>query len=241
MMIVDPYRFAPGGGGGSDPDFANVVFLSGFEGADGGTTFTDESSYARSLTTIGDAQIDTAQFKYGASSALFDGTGDRISAAHDSLLSFAGLEFTIELWARFVDNNVSRGLLSKSAAAAANSAWRLDRDSSNRLLFVYHYGTSNANPPPLAIPADSNWHHLVAERVGDNVAVAVDGVFGTINSMASSTINAGTDAMFIGARQQGGTTVTQMNGHLDEVRITRGSNRYNLTNFTPPTAAFPRS
>ena len=56
---------------GGDPYFANVVLLAGNEsGADGTTTFLDQSSYARTLTAVGNAQWDTAQAPTGQTSSI---------------------------------------------------------------------------------------------------------------------------------------------------------------------------
>ena len=68
---------ASGGlGPAPNPPFSNVTLLSGFEGADMSTSFTDESEDARIISGFGNAQIDTAQFRFGSSSLLLDGTGD---------------------------------------------------------------------------------------------------------------------------------------------------------------------
>jgi len=66
----------------TDPNIASVKLLLGFEGADGSTTITDESPAAKGSATIsGNAQIDTAQAKFGSSSLLLDGVTpfDKIS------------------------------------------------------------------------------------------------------------------------------------------------------------------
>src|SRR3972149_9214360 len=47
------------------------------DGANGSTTFTDEMGQA--VTANGNAQISTAQSKFGGASGLFDGTGDYLS------------------------------------------------------------------------------------------------------------------------------------------------------------------
>ena len=44
------------------------------DGADGSTTFIDESG--KTWTRAGNAQIDTSQYKFGGASGLFDGSGD---------------------------------------------------------------------------------------------------------------------------------------------------------------------
>jgi hypothetical protein len=54
--------------------------LLNFEGADTSTTFIDD--FGNSWSAIGNAQIDTAQFKFGTSSLLCDGTGDGITTSN---------------------------------------------------------------------------------------------------------------------------------------------------------------
>ena len=51
-------------------------------GADGSQTFTDSSPSSKTVTTYGNAQIDTAQSKFGGASGLFPGGTDYISIAN---------------------------------------------------------------------------------------------------------------------------------------------------------------
>lgn len=62
------YRGAAPAGGGGDIDFANVAMLLHFDGADGDSVITDSSSYARTMTRQGTAEVDTAQSVFGGSS-----------------------------------------------------------------------------------------------------------------------------------------------------------------------------
>lgn len=90
-------------GGGSDPLFSDVLFLSNMQGTNGGTTFTDASPIGRTLTRFGNAQTSTAQFIYGDSSAYFDGSGDyvQVGAGNDADLDVSGAsDFTVEYWFR---------------------------------------------------------------------------------------------------------------------------------------------
>src|SRR5262245_57173192 len=51
-------------------------------GADGSTTITDFSPSQRgNATVVGNAQVDTAQFKFGTGSLLLDGAGDALRYA----------------------------------------------------------------------------------------------------------------------------------------------------------------
>lgn len=63
---------------------------------DGATQFYDESG--KVWTASGNAQLDTAQYKWTAS-GLFDGDGDYISTPDHDDFAFGSGDFTIDLWA----------------------------------------------------------------------------------------------------------------------------------------------
>jgi hypothetical protein len=97
----------------SDKHFASVRLLLGFEGSDGSTTFVDDGATGHTVTASGNAQIDTAQLKFGASSGLFDGNGDFLTVSDHADWVLGNLPFTIEGFVRFA------GLNTGSAAAAS--------------------------------------------------------------------------------------------------------------------------
>ena len=66
------------------------------DGTNGSTTFTDASLRMNPITANGDAQISTAQSKFGDSSAYFDGTGDYLSVADREDFDFGTSNFTID-------------------------------------------------------------------------------------------------------------------------------------------------
>ena len=71
-----------------------------FEGTDASTTFTDQTG--KTVTPSGNAQIDTAQKRWGTSSGLFDGTGDYLTVTDaNNDLDIGTSDFTIESWVRF--------------------------------------------------------------------------------------------------------------------------------------------
>src|SRR5574341_11082 len=63
-----------------------------FEGADASTVIIDE--FGNSWSAQGNAQIDTAQFKFGASSLLLDGTGDYVESLNISTLGDGSWEMS---------------------------------------------------------------------------------------------------------------------------------------------------
>jgi hypothetical protein len=145
-MMVNPYVLAPaGGGGGPDPNWANVVLLMGFEGADASTTFVDESSVGRTMTAIGNAQIDTAQFKFGAASGLFDGSGDVVTAADSADWDFGSGDFTIEMFVRH-SVNASQGYV-EQYTGGGNRSWSFIRESNQLRFFCWIRGGRLSTAP----------------------------------------------------------------------------------------------
>ncbi|TIQ46361.1 MAG: hypothetical protein E5X49_02025 [Mesorhizobium sp.] len=113
-----------------DTFFAKAKLLLGFEGADGATSAADESPPQHAMTFIGDAQIDTAQFKFGSSSCLFDGTGDYLSTPNstDWDLSTANSDqFTIDFQVRPGGGPFSGlGIMGKAGGNGNFGWWWLD-------------------------------------------------------------------------------------------------------------------
>eukprot|EP01041_Mallomonas_annulata_P026842 gene26842-48282_t len=121
-FLLNPARFAGGGGGGpTDPDFANVSLLCHFDGADTSTTITDNSPSPKTLTAYGNAQIDTAQSKFGGASLLLDGTGDYVSTPADTVFNFGSGEFTVEAWVRFASLTGDQTITGQCGASGLNT------------------------------------------------------------------------------------------------------------------------
>lgn len=226
--------YAGGGGGGSDPYFSNVVSLLHFDGADGSTTFTDQKG--KTWTVGGNAQIDTAQSKFGGASGLFDGSGDYLEAADSADWDFGSGDFTIECWMRPAVVNIRHTICIKSSLAQVTS-WALylvntqfefnasTNDTSWDVVNARLFGTATAN----------TWTHVAVSRSGTNWYYFQDGVQQGATGSASGTLSANTRVVRIG--YQGSHS---LNGWLDDLRITKGVARY-TSNFTPPSAAFPDS
>ena len=59
--------------------FSNVSLLLHGDGTNGSTLIKDSSPRMNTVTAVGNAQISTAQSKFGGSSIAFDGTGDSLT------------------------------------------------------------------------------------------------------------------------------------------------------------------
>lgn len=233
-----------GGGGGSDPYFANVVLLLGFEGSDGATSTTDESPSAHSFTFNGNSQLDTAQAAFGVSSCLFDGTGDYLSTPDhaDWLLSSANSDtFTIEFWIR-AHGNVSNQRVMGQAPAVGNWSWDINSSFSTGTGDVSFRYTSNGSTATVLTSASMSldaWHYIaVSKNSAGKIRLWRDGTLDVSNTPANSAMFNSTGAFEIGRN----FATANLNGWMDEIRITKGVCRYDTDgSITVPTAAFPRS
>jgi hypothetical protein len=228
--------------GPTDPSFAQVVLLLGFEGADGSTTVTDESGFAHGTASVsGNAQIDTAQFKYGASSALFDGTGDAFRFADSSdWLSGTG-NFTIECFYRTTTIAAGTRILFGQWSSVPNLGWYLWNDTAQMGMQVSVSGSDSftvAQSSAGAI-ATNTWYHIAADYNGTKYRIYIDGVMVGSSTTARNIANSNLE-LVLGSNAAVGSFF--LNGWLDEVRITKGTARYASDGgFTPPSALFPRS
>lgn len=233
-MIVNPYVFAALA---SDPNFANVVLLCHFDGSDGSTTFTDEKGHT--LTAVADAQIDTAQSKWGGASGLFDGTGDRVTAADSADWDFGAGDFTIEAWVRF-NNTTGFQIFASQYNNASQRAWEFRKDDTGNLAFFYSTDGGAVNVVTVTGtwgPTTGQWYYVAAKRATTTLSVWADGVQVASGSAGTDTIHNSTTLLRIGNRF---STTEQLffNGWMDDLRITKGVAR---DVSVVPTAAFPNS
>ena len=79
-----------------------------FDGANGSTGIADSSAggAAHAWSAAGNAQISTAQSKFGFASSLYDGAGDWVTTADSSDFTLGAGNFTIDCWVRPAANGV---------------------------------------------------------------------------------------------------------------------------------------
>ena len=205
------------------PWFDKVSLLLHMNGSDGSTTFTDSSNNAFTVTAGGNAQISTAQSKFGGASAYFDGTGDYLLTA-SSLAPFqmGTGDFTVEA---FIRPTVSvagyRGLI---GLMAGDGETLYINDGA---LEWYPWSFSAG-----VITVDT-WHHVAASRQGETLRLFIDGVL-VDTVIATTDIDLGR----FRAGTNGDLTREFFQGWMDEVRVVKGLAVYTAA-FSPPTQAFP--
>lgn len=225
----------------ADPFFNQVIALLHMEGLDGGSTFLDDSTYAHTVTRAGNTNTDTAQFKFGTSSALFDGTLDDLDFPDGAETVFGSSDFTIECWVRFNGDPTTgvHAFVSHYNNGSSQRSWFL-RLNNNQLDFAYYTnGVSIAgNLLEAWNPAGDTWYNVTIVRDGTTIHGYIDGVeLGTGLAVATDVLFNSNEEIRIGAIWSSGL-INEMNGWIDELRITIGVARY-TANFTPAGGQFP--
>lgn len=205
------------------------------DGEDGSTDFPDTSSGQHTLVADGNAQIDTAQSKFGGASLLLDGTGDWIKEeSYSADYDFGSGEFTIDFWCR--RGNTGRGVLLRiadpSESVPNNIPVQIEFDSGNELIAYIGTGSSNFKVESNATVTDSSWHHVALVRTGNDFKIALDGTFGPTDTQSVTLYDTSTNRLRIGHHSS-----NPFNGHVDEVRIVKGVAEW-TSDFTPPTSPY---
>jgi hypothetical protein len=233
----------------TDPSFSSVVLLMGFEGADASTTFDDESTANHTMTATGNAQIDTAQFKFGASSLLLDGSGDAVETGDSADWDLSGAnsdQFTVEAWIRFNSTSGTQVIVSQFGRVNQRAfSFRFNNGTGIGWFQSISGTASDVILETAWSPSTGTWYHVACDKSsGGVIRTYVDGVMFGKTTPADSTMFNATENLRIGASEDviTGTLTNFFNGWIDEIRITKGVARYaSDSGYTVPTAAFPRS
>jgi hypothetical protein len=213
-----------------DANFASVVLLLHGDGADGSTTATNSASTGHVMSANGNAQIDTAQFKFGGASMLFDGTGDFWAMANHADMNFPG-DFTIEAWIRFA--SVAADAVICGNYQNSTNGWTLQLYLGKLCFFATGDGVDSQGTTTVSA---NTWYHVAVSRTGSTLKLFLDGVQEDSDTNSASLTST---ANFCVGRT-GSVAGAYMNGWIDDLRITKGVGRYTGT-FSVPAAAFPNS
>jgi hypothetical protein len=193
-----------------------------------GNTFVDSSGTPKSITAVGGATQSTAQSRFGAKSAAFDGSVDYLTISSGSGFTFAG-DFTIEFFVRFAAKPSNYIALFAGSSGATQMFLTTDSDGNNLrwgLSATAEYASGSFTW------AVDTWYYVAVRRQSGAVTLWVNGTNITSGSPSNSTTYSGGLNLFGGI-----ASVSDFQGQVDEFRITNGVAR----TITVPTAAFPDS
>ena len=176
------------------------------------------------LETEGNAQISTAQSKWGGGSIAFNGTNSYLTTPSSPIVALGSGDWTVEGWFYFANTTGIKTLF--------------DQNASTRF-YLYLNGTSlnyytgGALQITGGTVAATTWHHIALVRSSGSTKLYLNGT--QIGSTYTDSQNYGAAQFVIGSYFGG---ADYMNGYIDDCRISKMA-RYTINNFTPPTAPFP--
>jgi hypothetical protein len=226
---ITPQQKEPAG----DPFFfSNVSLLLHGDGTNGSTLIRDSGPRMNTVTAFGNAQISTAQSKFGGASIAFDGDGDYVAVQEASgSFTFGTGDFTIEFWLYPSNLTGLEVILDwRNTSGVQGLRPTIYRDGAT----LYFFAASNRIAASAAL-TNTVFQHIALCKSSGSTRLFVNGLqVGSIYADTNSYLAPQSGSIYLG----GILTVAPMAGYIDDLRITKGVARY-TANFTPPTAAFP--
>lgn len=230
-------------------DFANVALLCSFDGVDGATATTDDSSYSHAATFNGTAQIDTAWFAFagGVSSLLCNASGAFITFPNHAIFQLGNAPFTIELIYRFASLTGNQHIVGvfDTSGGSPQKSWRV-RYSNALGGMTLNYsvnGTaesdSNVFAPGGGFLINTAYRICLERDEAFNLRAYIDGVMVDKQIEFVHDFFTSVKVLSIGSNPDASAF---MRGHVDEMRIVVNEALYaNDDGYTVATGPFPRS
>ena len=219
---VETYEVSVQEQGITNPAPENTILLLHGEGVDGATTIVDSSSEARAITRFGSAQIDTAQFKFGAASVLFNGTTDYLTVADSDDLDIGTGDFHVTVWVRPTASSGYRAIFYQWNSVGGNGWYFALNGNTAFHLSGSIDGTFTTTATLTSALTLNTWHLIEVTRVSGVLYLFANGVQQTLS--ASGAMNGknvtGMNTHQLGA--YGHTTRSEyFAGHMDEFLLAK--------------------
>lgn len=199
-------------------------------GSSGGTSFTDYSGFANTVTPVWGVSTSTAQSKFGGGSTYFDGTGDHLTVINQGAFAL-NTDFTIEAWVRL--DSILTGAQTIFELSGESQGITLWVAGSSGFLLLYMLNGTRATDT-VAFPT-SVFVHVAVCRSGGKTKLFKDGVqIGSDFTYPNPIIN---DKITIGTTLNSliNDVQSKFKGYMNDFCISKVAKYPN--NFTPPTSA----
>lgn len=207
----------------ADPSFSSVLALLHMDGANSGTSFTDSSSYNRTVSATS-VVTNTTRPRFGSASAFFDGSSDVLTMPDSTDWDFGTGDATVEMWIKPANVSGIKHIFGRYDTPAGMVLQQ--RDAKLHLLASSGGGGSwslDVAATRNSLTADK-WSHVVLQREAGVFTIYCDGVVVLTNSSLSGSLTAGTGQV---VRIGNNLAADQpFAGYIDEVRVTRTVARY---------------
>lgn len=200
-------------------------------GTDNGTTFTDSSSAARTVTRT-NTVISTTQSKFGGASAYFSNSGTDALAVTEKF-NLSNVDYTIEFFFYLINQSGATSNQRFFSIERGGESWGVLLNQTTPNFTIYNrYGTGTAIDLNNTSFSYATWYHFAMTKDHKTYRFFLDGSL--IGSGVGSYTPKGDVVLTIG-----GSRVTyqynKLNAYMDDFRVVTGKALY-TSNFTPPTS-----
>jgi len=226
--IVDNVVEDDGSGNNSGVFYGSTKLLLPFEGPNGSQQTVDIAGN-HAVNFFGNAQLTTSVKKFGDSSLDLDGSGDYLRMADSSDWDIAGStngSWSMDFWVK-LENPQSDDQVFAFQYEGNGDRWWFGQQyySSNSYLRFFMF--SGGGAPVINFQTtttginDTNWHHLVLVRKGNEYGIYLDG------AQVAYTSDNDTDALsgnlYYGAQLYDNNVNTTLNGNMDDFRVSNSN------------------
>lgn len=197
--------------------------------------FADTSSSALTLTPSGSPSVQsfdpfyTATTPSNGGSMYFDGNGDYLRGANSPAFAFGTGDFTVEMWAYFMDPSATNRPLFDNGVTSNTGRLLIRQGNDGGVANVVNAFVSGTTVGSPTIQFYS-WTHVAVVRQSGTVKIYINGVGGT---GATATADLSQNGCLLGAFYD--VLSWNFTGYMSNVRVTKGAAVY-TADFTPPTA-----
>ena len=208
------------------------------DGANSGTTFTDSSQAARTVTPD-NVTTNTTTKKFGTASAYFPGSGENALSIPDSSAWDITWDssWTWEFWMNAVvpPENYA-GVIVHHTTGSASPGWGIVFNNASYLMLVNLVSHASWAVKSSSVIANGGWHHyaFVHDNDANSIKLYIDGALDATGNTATISLTNVTAPLIIGWHNE--TDARQFEGYLDEIRFSTTA-RYTAP-FTVATAPF---
>lgn len=222
--------------GSTDPYYSSVVSLLSLDTPSGSPAIADAKGNSWSATNVA---LSNSQYAVGTGALAFTTT---TSHATGPTFTLSG-DFTVEAWVYpTVSNTWLLPIMGQWNQASAPGGWIVGLNASNNLVFYWNsYGGATPFLTGGSVPL-SQWSHVAVSRQGTTFREFVNGTLvqsaSSSAAVLTSTVPITLGDYFSSSGIFPASGVTNLQGYLQQVRITNGVARY-TTSFTPSMSADP--
>ena len=184
------------------------------------------------IAATGNAQISTAQVKFGTGSYTSNSLNGYISATPYTDFAFGTKDFTVECW-YYPTSTVGDVTVMGTRPAGINGAYVTLTVSNGGILGYYSGGIFRIQSATGAVVTNT-WNSIAVSRVSGNTRLFLNGTQVGVTFVDATNYLSG--SCIFGANDYAQNGLYPVKGYLDEMRISN-IGRY-AGNYTPATSAF---